>query len=131
MCLEVYKGAEASRQYENGFFRQFASNLVSLFNDKNINGILVGFPNVRDNKYLKPDCVLITENRIVIIDFKNWEDVEIYLPKENDFETVNWKTSNNRVIEAGSKENPNPFWQLYRQRNWLNDIVHVNEKRDV
>lgn len=70
MALRVFKADEASRDYENDFFRSFSGSLVEVFKKEKLNGILIGHPRVPSNKYLKPDCVLITPNRLVLIDFK-------------------------------------------------------------
>ena len=68
MALKVFKADEASRDYENDFFRSFSGSLVEVFKKEKLNGILIGHPRVPSNKYLKPDCVLITPNRLVLID---------------------------------------------------------------
>lgn len=119
MSLKVYKGDEASRDYENDFFREFASNLVELFDSENLDGILVGHPKVPANKYLKPDCVLITENRLVIIDFKN-HDGKIWLPDEASFEDTPWR-HDGTIVEGGTSINP--FEQLKKQKEWIEEMI--------
>lgn len=119
MGLRVYKGDWASRDYENEFFREFSSNLVELFKVKKLNGILVGHPKVPKNGYLKPDCVLITPNRLVIIDFKN-HGGKIWLPDENSFEDSPWR-HDDTIVEGGTSINP--FEQLKKQRDWVEDLI--------
>ncbi len=127
MTLKVYKGSEASRQYENDFFKSFASNMAALFDSKGKDGILIGHPTVPGDKYLKPDCVLITADRIVIIDFKNWkEDIEVYLPKSTEFENGIWRTNASSQVKGGTATNP--FAQLKRQRDRMTRLLGTDLK---
>jgi len=119
MGLRVYKADEASRDYENDFFREFSSNLVKMFDDEGLDGILIGHPNVPRNKYLKPDCVLITSKRLVLIDFKN-HDGKIWLPEGDDFENSIWR--HDGVPIAGGTS-INPFEQLKKQKGWIEDLI--------
>lgn len=122
MSLKVFKGDEASRDYENDFFREFASNLVQMFKEEDLDGILIGHPEVPANKYLKPDCVLITQNRLVIIDFKN-HGGKIWLPDEASFEDCPWR-HDNTMVDGGSSINP--FAQLKKQRSWIEELIGTN-----
>lgn len=123
MSLKVYKGNEASRDYENDFFREFSSNLVKMFEVEGLDGVLIGHPEVPDNKYLKPDCVLITQNRLVIIDFKNYNDeIEVYLPDEYRFSDAKW-TTNRPGLYIGGGSTVNPFAELSRQRRWVEELI--------
>lgn len=119
MALKVFKGDEASRDYENDFFREFSSNLVQMFKEENLDGILIGHPEVPTKKYLKPDCVLITSNRLLIIDFKN-HGGKIWLPDESSFEDCLWR-HDNTIVDGGSSTNP--FAQLKKQRNWVEELI--------
>lgn len=119
MSLKVFKADEASRDYENDFFREFASNLVQMFKEENLDGILIGHPEIPANKYLKPDCVLITPNRLLIIDFKN-HGGKIWLPDESSFENCPWR-HDNTIVDGGSSINP--FAQLKKQRNWVEELI--------
>lgn len=119
MGLKVFKADEASRDYENDFFREVASNLVQMFKEENLDGILIGHPEVPANKYLKPDCVLITPNRLLIIDFKNHSG-KIWLPDELSFEKCPWR-HDNTIVEGGGSINP--FAQLKKQRNWVEELI--------
>ena len=115
MGLRIYKGDEASRDYENEFFREFASSLAGLFKEEGLDGILIGHPKVPGNAYLKPDCVLITPRRLIIIDFKKHSG-KLVLPSEGDFEIAAWEHDGIR-IDGGTTSNP--FVQLKRQRDWM------------
>ncbi len=119
MGLKVYKADEASRDYENDFFREFSSNLVRMFDEEGLEGILIGHPNVPANKHLKPDCVLITPTRLVLIDFKNHEG-KMWLPEESAFEDTPWR--HDGVIIAGGTS-INPFEQLKRQKGWVEELI--------
>ena len=119
MALQVFKADEATADYENGFFREFASNLVSMFNEEDLDGILIGHPKVPANDNLQPDCVLITANRLVLIDFKN-HGGRLWLPSEDAFENSIWR-HDNITIDGGASINP--FGQLKKQRNWVEELI--------
>lgn len=120
--LKVYKGNNASRQYENDFFRRFAKDLSIVFERRNLNGSLVGFPSTERDKTLRPDCLLITENRIVAIDFKHYNVKEVYLPDEEVFATKFWNTDKSSVMIAGSSA-VNPFVQIQKQTQKLDKYL--------
>ena len=119
MALKVFKADEASRDYENDFFRKFSGNLVEVFKKEKLDGILIGHPTVPANKYLKPDCVLITSNRLVIIDFKN-HGGKIWLPDSSSFENAPWR-HDDTIVDGGSSINP--FEQLKKQRQWIEELI--------
>lgn len=121
MSLVMRKGKEASREYENSFFRAVANSLKPYFDSENIDGILIGFPEVPEDARLRPDCVLITKSRIVIIDFKKY-DTNIFLPDEHNFDTGSWK-SEKGIIVKGGKLYRNPFDQLKNYREFANKII--------
>ena len=123
MGLKVYKSDEASRDYENEFFREFSSNLVKMFEEEGLNGILIGHPNIPEQKYLKPDCVLITPNRMVIIDFKNHSG-KIWLPDVASFERAHWKHNDGIIVAGGTSINP--FVQLKRQQDLMEQLIGQN-----
>ena len=122
MALKVFKADEASRDYENDFFRKFSGNLVEVFKKEKLDGILIGHPTVPANKYLKPDCVLITSNRLVIIDFKN-HGGKIWLPDSSSFENAPWR-HDDTIVDGGSSINP--FEQLKKQRQWIEELIGEN-----
>ncbi len=122
MGLKVYKGKEASRDYENSFFRDFSSNLVELFKKEHLDGILIGHPKVPENTLLMPGCVLITENRLVLIDFKKHSG-SLWLPDESSFENAPWKHGS---VEVGGGSANNPFAQLKKQKERTEAIIGKN-----
>lgn len=88
MGLRVFEGKhQASRSYENEFFRAFASTLSAIFDSKGYEGILLGHPRSLDDEWFQPDALLLTQNSVLIVDFKNFDDVIVHLPDEAVFET--------------------------------------------
>lgn len=120
MGLKVYKADEASRDYENDFFREFSSNLVKMFEEEGLDGILIGHPNIPEQKYLKPDCVLITPNRMILIDFKNHSG-KIWLPDAASFENAYWRHNDGVIVAGGTSINP--FAQLKRQQDLMEKLI--------
>jgi len=82
--LEIRRGS-AVRTYENTFFREFAKNLARFFEETNIDGVLIGNPICIADSRLQIDALLITENVVCIIDFKNYKG-EVILPSKIDFD---------------------------------------------
>jgi len=121
MPLSVYQGiGQADRYYENAFFRSFAYNLELLFKEKRLDGILLGHPECKNDPYLQPDCILIANQKVIIFDFKNYEN-EILLPDEDNFETGEWLFSEG-VVKGG--HSVNPFEQLEKKRMRLHKILN-------
>lgn len=118
--LEVKCGT-ADKSHENSFFRYFASQVKDHFERVGIEGILVGMPEckVRDN--LQMDALLITNSSLTIIDFKDYNNCEVHLPDETDFESGRWLTNRDYYVKGGSSRNP--YSQLMRQRAWLKEIL--------
>lgn len=119
MGLKVFKSDQATRDYENDFFREFASNLVKMFEEEHLDGILIGHPLVPENKYLQPDAVLITPGRLVLIDFKNHSG-KLWLPEGGAFKNAPWR--HDGVTLAGGTA-VNPFAQLQRQRELMEELI--------
>lgn len=82
--LEIKKG-KSSQSYENEFFRQFSYTLSQLFEVNNWKGLLLGMPNCITREDLQIDALLITDNSIIIIDFKDYKG-EVILPNEDQFD---------------------------------------------
>lgn len=122
--LLVYKG-RAAKSTENTFFREFASQLSQLFEQKKLSGILLGFPECKADATLAPDALLITEHAVLIIDFKNYnDDGVVTLPSEDYFNNGSWifsKDDNEVIIKGGSYSNP--FKQVGQQRFKMIDMV--------
>jgi superfamily II DNA or RNA helicase/HKD family nuclease len=125
--LKVYKG-RAAKSTENTFFQEFAEQLNYLFTEKNLTGMLLGFPECKTNKTLALDVLLITKHAVLIIDFKNYNDGgTVTLPSEDYFDNGAWVFSKGDdeeiIVGAGSHNNPNPFKQVGKQRFKLIDII--------
>lgn len=120
--LEIYKG-KSSKSYENMFFRNLALSLSDTFATKGWNGLLVGMPKSQFEDSLQIDCLLITNNFIIIIDFKKYGG-ELKLPPKNKFDTGVWNINKDIPVKGGSS--PNPYLQLGKQRGKLFDLLqHV------
>lgn len=125
MALKVYAGRnQASRRYELEFFRAFASVLSAQFDAEGREGVLLGHPLSKDNRYFQPDALLITSNSVVIVDFKNFDNARIRLPDEGGFTTAEWQSvgKNGRAVVKGGSS-ANPFAQLQKQSRWLTEIL--------
>ena len=118
--LEVRRGI-AVRSYENRFFREFAQNLVELFERYDLNGVLIGNPECKLVSHLQIDALLLTQHSVCIIDFKNFEGV-INLPKHSEFESQTWTNADNQIIKGGSYINP--YLQLSKQKKALTWLYH-------
>lgn len=122
--LKIYKG-RAAKSTENTFFREFAEKLSYLFDQKNMYGILLGFPECKSDKTLAPDAILLTEHAVLIIDFKNYSDGgTVLLPSEDYFNNGAWiftKDDDEIIIKGGSYTNP--FKQVGQQRFKMIDLI--------
>ena len=112
--LEIRKGT-ASKNYENTFFREFAENLKNLFDKYSLDGLLIANSECETEKRLQIDALLVTQNAVCIIDFKNF-DGKITLPKnaKSEFEFGRWVNQKGDIIKGGSSINP--FVQLKNQK---------------
>jgi hypothetical protein len=129
MGLRVFEGKhQASRAYENEFFRAFATTVSAIFDSKGYEGILLGHPRSLDKDWFKPDALLITHNSVLIVDFKNFDNVVVHLPDESSFASREWSAENLRgeprfvPVKGGASENP--FAQLQKQSKWLKEILN-------
>ena len=119
--LEIRKGT-AAKNYENTFFREFAENLKNLFDKYSLDGLLIANSECEFEKRLQIDALLITQNAVCIIDFKNFGG-RITLPSTFNFNYGQWKHENGDMVKGGSTINP--FIQL---RNQKQRFVKVVEK---
>ena len=129
MGLRVFEGKhQASRSYENEFFRAFASTLSSIFNSKGYEGILLGHPRSLDDEWFLPDALLLTHNSVLIVDFKNFDDVVVHLPDEASFTSGEWSaekrsgTPKFETVQGGYAKNP--FDQLQKKSDRLKTILN-------
>ncbi|RNF39600.1 nuclease-related domain-containing protein [Planococcus salinus] len=110
--LEVHKG-KSLKSYENDFFRKISRELAKVFEQRHWDGILIGMPKCVTREELQIDCLLITANQIIIIDFKDYNGT-LQLPSEEEFKYGKWMLNNGVVVRGGSS--PNPYSQLMKQR---------------
>jgi hypothetical protein len=132
MGLEIRKNRFA-KSFENSFFRIFAKELVRVFNELNINGVLIGGGISDSNLTFAPDALLICNTAVIIIDFKKYGG-KIKLP-EHSFPGVSktkdlwfngfWVVNDGETIVKGGVRN-NPFQQLEAQTKKLNLLVENN-----
>jgi hypothetical protein len=117
MSFKVYAGeSQASRTYELKFFREFAGILAAQFEEEGRDGVLLGHPLSKDDKYFKPDVLLITARSVVIIDFKNESGATIKLPSESAFGSAKWESRVGDTVHTVMGGNSaNPFAQLQKQ----------------
>lgn len=115
--LVVRKG-KSSKSYENKFFRKISKELSQVFEQKQWNGILLGMPECVTREDLQIDCLLITENQIIILDFKDYSGI-LKLPTKENFRIGRWMMDGGVTVKGGSS--PNPFCQLAKQRIKLVD----------
>lgn len=115
--LEVCKG-KSLKSYENEFFRKVSVELSQVFEQRHWDGILLGMPECITREDLQIDCLLVTENQIIIIDFKDYSGT-LEIPSEEDFKFGRWTINGDVTVKGGSS--PNPFSQLGRQRMKLID----------
>jgi len=121
--LEIRKGT-ASKNYENTFFREFAENLKNLFDKYSLDGLLIANSECETEKRLQIDALLVTQNAVCIIDFKNFGG-KIKLPGNgrNEFDFSKWTNEKGDIIKGGSSINP--FVQLKNQKE---KFIRVFEK---
>lgn len=112
--LEIRKNS-FSQNYENSFFRTFSKNLYEKFEQKNLEGVLIGSPFCSIDERLQIDALLITSNSICLIDFKNYGG-KIKLPNQQNFDTDSgfWINEEGVNVKGGSYNNP--FIQLKKQK---------------
>ncbi len=132
MGLEVRKNRFA-KSYENSFFRIFARELILVFDQLNLDGVLIGGGITESNNTLAPDALLICNSAVIIIDFKKYGG-KIKLPDHALFGTSKtkdgwfhgwWVVNDGETVVKGGGRN-NPFQQLEAQTKKLNIIVENN-----
>lgn len=110
--LEILRGLSV-RSYENTFFREFAQNLSMLFDRYGLDGILIGNSICVQSENLQIDGLLVANNTVCIIDFKNFGGA-ITLPSHQDFADSVWTNESGHLIKGGS--HINPYKQLTQQK---------------
>jgi hypothetical protein len=125
--LEVRKNTY-SKNYENTFFREFARHLHKSFADNGRSGLLIGSPFCEVDERLQIDALLITDQVVSIIDFKNFSG-KINLPNERNFEMGIWTNETGDQIKGGSSINP--FIQLKNQKRRFSEVYTKSIKSNL
>lgn len=125
--LEVRKNTY-SKNYENTFFREFARHLHKSFTDNGRSGLLIGSPFCEIDERLQIDALLITDQVVCIIDFKNFSG-KINLPNEKNFEMGMWSNETGEQIKGGSSINP--FIQLKNQKRRFSEVYTKSIKSNL
>lgn len=125
--LEVRKNTY-SKNYENTFFREFARHLHKSFADNGRSGLLIGSPFCEVDERLQIDALLITDQVVCIIDFKNFSG-KIKLPNERNFEMGIWTNAIGDQIKGGSSINP--FIQLKNQKRRFSEVYNKHIQKDL
>ena len=125
--LEVRKNTY-SKNYENTFFREFARHLHKSFEDRGRSGLLIGSPFCEVDERLQIDTLLITDQVVCIIDFKNFSG-KINLPNEKNFEMGMWSNETGDQIKGGSSINP--FIQLKNQKRRFSEVYTKSIKSNL
>ena len=125
--FKVRLGTSASGDFEYDFFVYFASCLKKKFEEAGIDGYLIGYPECKDNPNLQIDALLVTDSNFMIIEFKQHCSCEIYVPREKDFFTGQWKaratTSDVKEFPIRGGASPNPCTQVRFQRWKLWEVL--------
>lgn len=117
--LELRKG-KSTKSYENDFFRLLASGLITEFDKRGWNGLLMGMPESLAFEGLQIDCLLITNDQIILIDFKNYSG-DLELPEAESFAYGFWLINGEVAVRGGSSINP--YKQLGKQRAKLAKVL--------
>jgi len=125
--LEVRKNTY-SKNYENTFFREFARHLHKSFSENGRSGLLIGSPFCEIDERLQIDALLITDQVVCIIDFKNFSG-KINLPNEKNFEMGMWSNETGEQIKGGSSINP--FIQLKNQKRRFSEVYTKSIKSNL
>lgn len=110
--IEIRKG-KSTKSYENEYFRLLATGLSNEFDKRGWNGLLMGMPKSLVAENLQIDCLLVTDDQIILIDFKNYGG-DLELPEADSFDYGRWLINKEIVVRGGSSINP--YKQLGKQR---------------
>lgn len=129
--IELRKG-KSTKSYENDFFRLLAAGLTNEFDKRGWNGLLMGMPKSLVVEDLQIDCLLVTDDHIILIDFKDYGG-DLELPKAKSFAEGSWLINGEIAVRGGSSINP--YRQLGRQRAKLvmvlEKVMHTFDKSTI
>jgi hypothetical protein len=126
MGLEVLFN-KTENLHENVQFRRVANGLKKLFVSQGWDGILLGNPSNDDYYRFRADGILLYNNGVIIIDFKDYAGEIIFPSNDEDFEKDRWYINTiegERIKIEGGANFPNPFRQLKAYRQVMYDIVN-------
>lgn len=128
MSLEILHNRAYT--HENEQFRRTVDIVENVFNKLGYNGLLIGNPFNETYSRFRADAILLYNNGIVLIDFKDYQGIIKLPPNESEFHTIKWynesiKDRSRLEIKAGSKF-INPFKQLAYYRNAFREVVENN-----
>lgn len=128
MPLEI-RHNRAEHTHENEQFRRVATSMGEAFNEHNWTGLLIGNPFNDTYSRFRADAILLYNNGLVIIDFKDYSGI-VQLPLgEEQFQFTPWYNENlydnQRIaIKAGARF-VNPFMQLKHYREAMYEIIET------
>jgi len=128
MTLEILNN-RAEHTHENEQFRRVISIIENTFEKLDYNGLLIGNPFNESFSRFRADAVLLYNNGLVIIDFKDYRGKIKLPPNVDEFKNTVWhneskKNPRSLEIKAGSRF-INPFRQLEAYRNAFNNEIAV------
>lgn len=112
IMIDLRKG-KSTKSYENDFFRLLAASLTNEFDKRGWNGLLMGMPQSLVLEGLQIDCLLVTDDQIILIDFKDYCG-DLVLPEAESFDYGRWLINGETAVRGGSSINP--YKQLGKQR---------------
>lgn len=129
--IEVRKGTSI-KSYENDFFRLLADGITKEFDNRGWDALLIGMPQSLLLEDLQIDCLLVTDNQIILIDFKSYGG-DLILPDGESFDYGIWRINGEVAVRGGSSINP--YRQLGKQRaklvRLLDRTIHSFDKNTV
>ncbi len=129
MNLEILNN-RTENTHENEQFRRVVSIIENTFEKLGYKGLLIGNP-FNDSFYkFRGDAILLYDNGLVIIDFKDYQGNIKLPPNVEEFQTTKWYNESDKdrsrlEIKAG-KNFINPFRQLKYYREAFYEIVEKN-----
>lgn len=127
MALLIFDNP-AENTHENTQFRRVAKMLKSIFENRKLNGILIGNPYNELFARFRADAILYYDNGFIIIDFKEYSGTLIIPKDETDFRENMWflEQPDKQRIQVKGGSYINPFKQLFQYRKVFQEIVKSN-----
>lgn len=127
MSLEVLNN-RADHTHDNEQFRRIVDIIEHTFEKNGYSGILIGNPFNEHFYRFRADAILLYDNGLIIVDFKDYEGVIQTPENEDDFERGRWYSENIKdkvrtEVKGGSYSNP--FYQLKKYRESFYEVVET------